>query len=173
MAVFFWGLILFFSAFLLHLIIWKLHMPKRQIKVLLIIYFCTLLIGLFCLWYFSLTLPVSELSRPVNFFEYFHIALLFIALTLSYIVTYSALEVDSPSLVMIMSIYHAGPDGLDKDVFDQTMSDEILVKPRLNDLITHKMAYMDGDKFKLANKGTLLVRIINCYRKLLKAGYGG
>ena len=99
--------------------------------------------------------------------------MVFIALTLGYIVTYSALEVDSPSLVMIMSIYNAGPDGLDKDIFDQTMTDEILVIPRLNDLIAHKMAYMDGDKFKLANKGILLVRTINCYRKLLKAGYGG
>lgn len=165
MRVLFWGIILFFLAFFLHLIIWKIRLPKRQIKMLLLIFFGVLILGFVTLW--NIPLKVLGLSVPSTIAEYLHIALFFTSLTLAYIVTYTALDVDSPSLVMVMNIANAGSEGLGKTAFEQTLTDDILVKPRLRDLVTSEVTYMDGDKYRLMPKGILLARIFVFYRKLM------
>ena len=97
----------------------------------------------------------------------------FVSLLLAYMITYTALEADSPSLVMVMTIGSAGPEGLDKKKFDRLMSDDTLIVPRIEDLVLDKMVYMDGDKYRLTPKGVLMARIFVFYRKLLGAPKGG
>jgi len=172
MKVLFWGLCLLVLAFLLHLVVWKVRLPKRQTKIMLIIFFVTLVTGSAFLW----THPAYSLfgiEAPGVWTEFLRIALLFTAFTLAYMITYSALEADSPSLVMVLSIARAGPEGLSKDVFFQQMTDDILIKPRVRDLLTDKMAYLDGDTYRLTPKGTLLAKIFVVYRSILGAGKGG
>ena len=167
MRVLLWGIILFFLAFLLHLIIWKIRLPKRQIRMLLLIFFGVLIVGFVNLWSVTLPIKVFKLSAPHTIAEYIHVALFFTSLTLAYIVTYTAIDVDSPSLVMVMNIANAGSEGLDKAAFDNAMTDDILVKPRVRDLVTSEITYMDGDKYRLTPKGILLARIFVFYRKLM------
>lgn len=173
MTVLIIGLALFFSAFSFHLLIWRIRIPNRQTKTLLFIFF-----GILALWLISSLLsPVifSQLGLPVpaNPYEYFHIALFFISLTLAYMITYSAIEVDSPSLVMVKIIADAGPEGLLKSKFEELMTEDILVKPRIRDLLRDKMVKLDGEVFSITPKGTNFVRIFIFYRKLLKAPLGG
>ena len=100
-------------------------------------------------------------------------SLFFISLALAYIISYSGVEADSPSLVMTLTIANAGPEGLDKKEFDKIMTNDILVKPRIRDLLLDKMAYKEGDKYKITPKGILFARIFIIYRKLLNAQKGG
>jgi hypothetical protein len=167
MRVLLWGCILFDLAFLLHVMLWKIRLPKRQIRMLVLIFFGVLIIGILSLWSFPLPLKALGLSAPYALPEYIHIALFFISLTLAYVVTYSAIEVDSPSMMMVMQIDSAGPDGMEKVAFAKTMTNDILVKSRIKDLITAELTYMDGDKYKLTPKGVVLARIFIFYRKLL------
>ena len=167
MKVVFWGSFLFFLAFTIHLIIWKIRKPKYQTKALLQIFFGVLISGILILWTNPLKIFNSILFSPENLPIYLHICLFFTSLTLAYIITYSALEVDSPSLVIVMIIANAGKNGLYKDVLDKSLTDDLLVKPRIEDLIRDKMVFMDGDKYKLAQKGSLFVSIFIFYRKLL------
>ena len=97
----------------------------------------------------------------------------YLSLLLAYMITYTALEADSPSLVMVMAISSAAPDGLDKTRFDQMMSDDTLIVPRIKDLVLDKMAYVDGEKYHLTPKGILMAQIFVFYRKLLAAPKGG
>lgn len=173
MLVFLYSLILFSMAFTLHLALWKIYLPKRQTKVLLQIFFGTLIVGILFLTNISSFVSVSGNLVPQKTSEYLHICLFFISLTLSYMITYSALEADSPTLVMVMTIEKAGQEGLDKKEFEQKLSDDILVKPRIKDLVTDKMAYLDGEKYKLTSKGVLFARIFIFYRRLLNAPKGG
>ncbi len=166
MKVLFWEVFLFCAAFLLHVFVWKIRLPKRQTKALLQIFGGTLLIGLCILWSAKFILQVG-ISIPGAVSEYLHIALFVISLTLAYMITYSALEADSPSLVMIMSIAQAGADGLEKTRFEQLMTDDILVIPRIHDLLRDKMVYVEGKKYKLTAKGALFARIFIVYRQLL------
>jgi len=59
MKVLFWGIFLFWAAFFVHVLVWKIHLPKRQTKTLLQIFFATLIVGLFTLWSAKCILPWS------------------------------------------------------------------------------------------------------------------
>jgi hypothetical protein len=110
---------------------------------------------------------------PNTLSEYLHILLFVTSLTLAYMVTYSALEADSPSLVMIISIANAGSNGLPKEQFEQLMTDEILIIPRMRDLLRDNLVYVEGEKYKLTSKGHVFVRIFIVYRHILNIAQKG
>lgn len=83
-------------------------------------------------------------------------------------VTYSALEADSPSLVMIMTIANSGNEGLTQKNFEKKINNDSLIMPRLKDILSEKLAYLDGDIYKLTSKGHIIARIFITYRKIVK-----
>jgi len=159
------GIVLFLVFFLFHLIMWKLHIPKNHIRTLLKILFFVLIIGTVFIKIFSII--------PNNFLQYLHICIFFIFLVLAYVVTYSAVSADSPSLVIVMAIAKSGSKGLDKEELYNILNDNLLVKPRVKDLINSKMAYLDGNNYKLTTLGKRFVEIFIFYRKLLNLPKGG
>jgi len=167
MRVLFWGLALFAGAFFSQLIIWKIRLPDRQSKTLLQIFCCIFLGGLFTIWFTGLVFQPLDIIPPQGLSEYLHVSLFFISFTFAYLITYSAIEVDSPSLIMILAIQKAGENGLTKEEFEQSNTDDILTLPRINDLAHDKIAYLQGNKYRLTPKGFLLARIFNSYRKVL------
>jgi len=172
MNVFLSGLFLLLLAFLIHLVVWKIRLPKRQTPALLWVFFDTYF---FAILFLELILPAQYHSSllPQNFLEYVHVFLFFTSFTLAYIITYSALEVDSPSLLIVKRIADAGPNGLDKDLLSSQLSDDILITPRIHDLFRDKMAVWKGGKIHLTSKGKWFVRIFIAYRMLLNAQWGG
>lgn len=167
MRVLFWGSALFILAFFIHFVLWKVGLPKRQLKTILQMFFVVLFVGILVLWILPINPIFWEITPPVNLPEYIQISLFFISLTLAYMITYTAIEADSPSLLIMSTIVNAGPNGLDKKCFDELMNDDVLVKPRVNDLDRDKMIYLDKDKYRLTPKGLLMTRIFIFYRKLL------
>jgi hypothetical protein len=156
------------------LIFWKIKLPKRQTKILLLIYFGVLIVGILILidilWFF----PEYKTFVLKSFLEYLHICFFYTSLTLAYMITYSAIEVDSPSLVMILKISEAGGTGIHKEKFDETMiNDDLFIKPRINDLINDRTIYLEGNKYKLKPKGFLMAWFFTFYRKMLNTGKGG
>jgi len=173
MRILFWGSALFVLAFLIHLVLWKIRVPKRQTKAILQIFFVVLLIGIIVLWNIPNDPVLWEITPPASLLEYIHISLFFISLTLAYMITYSAIEADSPSLVIMTTIANAEPKGLEKENFDKLMTDDKLVKPRIKDILLNKMAEMDGDKYVLTLKGTLFASIFIIYRKIMRMSRKG
>ena len=125
------SLVSFGLAILAHLIVWRIHLPRRQTRSLLIILFgvSALVIGS--------TFPASRagLIATVEYPALIQSALFCISMSLAYTITYSALEADSPTLVMIRAIADAGPEGFDKERLFQTMTGDVLVMPRIDDLL--------------------------------------
>lgn len=160
MYILFLGLSLFIIAFLLHFIIWKIRVPKRQTNTLLGIFLGVYLLDIFLF------------VRP-GFFECLYIFVLFISLTLAYIITYSAIEVDSPSLSLVMAFIKSGSVGLSRDDIFKFMSDKKLVISRISDLVRDKLIYKISEKYKLTRKGRNFILIFILYRKLLGAEKGG
>lgn len=173
MKVLFWGLMIFGLSFLLHFIIWKIHLPKKHTKALLQVFFFTLIACISILISFSLFSVKFRTIAPGGFKEYFHICLFFISLMLAYIVNYSALEVDSPSLTMVLDIAKRGDAGLGQEEIRLLMNDDLLVNPRISDLITNHMIYLKNDKYRLTYRGFLFARIFVFYRRLLNLPKGG
>ncbi len=166
MRVLFWGFSIFCLGFLLHMMVWRIRLPKRQTKVLLQILFGTLM-GVGGVLLVSPEIDVFGIAVSVSAIEFAHVVLFYTALSLSYMITYSALEADSPSLVMVVSIAMAGKDGLDKEDFHSKLNDDVLVRPRVMDLVLDKMAYIDGEKICLTPKGVILAKIFTAYRNLM------
>ena len=174
MSVLFYGLFLIIVAFLTQVFIWKIHLPRNHTKVLLQIFFGTLIVGILIFLRFRTYIIFFGISPPATVYEYLQLTFLFLSLTMAYITTYSALEVDSPSLVMVMKIAKAGSNGLKKESFEHEMDDGILVVPRIRDLITGGMTNLDEGRYKLTPKGVLVSRIFIAYRKLMnRNGKGG
>ena len=157
-----YGLTLFFVAFFVHLAAWKIHLPKKQTKVLLVVFFGILIIGVLLFLKHGMAI-----SACIN------LIFMYTALALAYITTYSAVEVDSPSLVMTMKIAKEGKAGLGIDSFNKQISNDVLVIPRLKDLLKAGFAYLENGKYKLTPKGLFMARIFKVYRKLLKREKGG
>jgi hypothetical protein len=173
MIILFWGSALFVFAFLLHLMLWKIRVPKRQTKAILQIFLAVLFIGIIILWNMPNDSVLWQIALPVGLLEYIHIVLFFISLKLAYMITYSAIEADSPSLVIMMAIANAEPKGLEKKDFDELMTDDKLVKPRIKDILLNKMAEIVGDKYVLTPKGAVFVGIFIIYRKIMKISRKG
>ncbi len=173
MSVLLYGILLFFLAFISHFFIWEIHLPKNHTGVLLGIYSGVLVIGIFLLRLYGRGIVIFGIHTLSGTAEYVHLCLLYASLTFAYITTYSGIEVDSPSLVIVMDISLAGSDGLPKEKLEQTMNDDLLVKPRVKDLVSGGMAYVEKDKYRLTAKGLFLISIFNFYRRLLHLGKGG
>lgn len=174
MSVLLTGLALFVLSFLIHIVIWKVHMPGRQTRALLRIFFVTPAAGLTALWFYHSFF--TRLGLPVlsGYFEFLHTFLLHTSLALAYITTYSGMEVDSPSLVMTKMVAEAGEEGLPEEDFFASLSDDILVKPRVRDLLRDELAHLEDGKYRISPKGARIARIFLFYRKLLNvSGKGG
>jgi hypothetical protein len=167
-----WGMVLLGVAFLIHIVVWKIHLPQRQTRALLVIFFGTLLVGLVLLGS-AQYLWRAQFPTPETLPEYLHIALFVTAFTLAYIITYSALEADSPSLVMILRIAAAGASGLPKEHFERQMTDELLIMPRIRDLLRDRLVSTEAGKYHLTPKGVLFARIFIVYRRILNISQKG
>jgi hypothetical protein len=167
-----WGLFIFIIGLSLHFLVWKVHLPKRQVKTFLQIFFLVLFFFLLGLIWAGKVFPSSSIL-PHGIWELVHISVLTISIILAYMMSYPGIEGDSPSLVIVIAISNAGPEGLEKTILKQNLNDDLLVRPRVRDLLLDKMAYSKGGKYFLTTKGKVMARIFIFYRNLLYLPKGG
>lgn len=159
MSVLFYGILTFFIALLIHLMVWRICLPKKNRALILAnIFFWTLVLG------------AIVLKGIPGYLDYI---VLYCCLAAAYIVSYPAMEADSPSLEIVRDIAGAGGSGLDKSELYRIMSDEILVVARIEDLLADDLIRIDSGKYVLTSKGRFLAGIFVRFRKLLNAAKGG
>ncbi len=161
------------AAFAIHLVAWRVRVPERQTRAVLAIFFGTLATALLLLPVLAASWPALRIPVPVPMPSYLSISGFVTAVTLAYMITYSAVEVDSPSLVMVLAIDRAGPGGLPESEFDQGMSDALLVEPRIRDLLRDGLIREEDGLYRLTPKGVRMARLFIRHRWLLGAGKGG
>jgi hypothetical protein len=171
MATLLWGGAAVLLAFAIHVVVWRIRVPQRQTRALLLIFFGTL----FALLVGLAALPGGEspLPLPHHTSEFVQIVLFGTACALGYVITYSAVEADSPTLVMIRAIAAAGPDGLPEQQFQAEMGDDLLIQPRLDDLVRDEMLVLSDERYQFTPKGRRFIGIFLRFRRLLTMGKGG
>lgn len=160
MGILLYGLLAFILAFLIHVLIWKIRVPKANQTVVLLEIFSGVLTA--AILVFHMVLP-----------DLLEFVFLYGSLTLAYITSYSAIEVDSPSLTMVLNIANEMPGGMPQEKFTALMTNELLVVPRLNDLVGDKMVRLEKGKYQITAKGRFLIEGILFFRKLLKTSEKG
>lgn len=173
MAAFFYGSLVFAFSLALHVCLWRIRVPKRQTKTLLMLFFGVLAAGSGILGLYPEQICIFNLRPPVSAVDYVQIWLYVGSLILAYMITYSAVEADSPSLSIILLIHAAGPSGLATEQIEKQLDDKILVEPRIRDLLIDEMAEEDRGCYRLKTKGILMARLFSAYRRIMGVGKGG
>jgi len=161
MSVFFATTLLIGSLFMVHLVWWRLALPRRQRAALLVLFF----VG-------SLTLaPVAGVVlgkigvEPLSWIQWLNVALAVVAFTLAYVVTYSALEADSPTLSLVRHIAAAGASGVREEELATFMASRPFVGARLSALLEEGMIHEREGRIHLAEHPYTLFRLVLLHRE--------
>lgn len=151
---------LFGVAFLFHLLWWKIRLPKRQLPTLfkwLVLFFPLGLGGLSAvgLW------PTSWLLSPASAL----VGLIYLALTITYVITYSALEGDSPTLSLMRWIA-SHPNGVSESELDVFMASRPFIQARLKALDDDGLTELRGNRVFIKGRPSLFFRVVLSWRTI-------
>lgn len=163
MSVLISGSLLFAIAFLVHLIVWRWRYPRNPIKTLVLLFGTVALTGIIFL----------SLRASYTAVQYAHIALFFFSLFTCYLITYSAIEADSPSLVIVLLVAKCGKEGMPSERIKEAMGNDLLIEPRIKELAQAGLVDLSGLTYKINAKGRLLLLPFIIYRNFLGLGKGG
>lgn len=152
------SLLLFF--FLIHVLLFRFVPVLRKTFVLVLLSFVVFGIGvglgpLVPLWNTLFPKSLSEILLLLQFH---------IFMTFTYIICYSAIEQQSPSLMIIKRVHAAGINGSSVEAIKALVDDKFLIEQRIDPIVQSKMATRSGDDLILLPRGKLLSTIFSVYR---------
>ena len=164
--------VIFFCSFIAQLVIWRIRRPVKQRRAIALIFG-----GLFIFAVFFSTRTWRMLSQQmvdITFWaDLFQLTLCYTALVCAYITTYSAVEVDSPSLTMIRMIADAGKQGISRDDFLARIRQYSFLDPRIDDLLREGLIASAQDRLVITRTGRRFVAFFVFLRRVLNTGKGG
>ena len=160
----------FIAAILVHLCIWHIRVPKRQIPVLLLVLFAVLPIGLVL---GTIPSPLTARIGALEDWERLHMALVYTAMALAYVVAYSPLEHRSPSMAILTFVADAKQKGCTLEEIGGILKTAHPVGVRLDDMVIAKMATKADGVYRLTTKGRLWAQVFFWWLKVLGRGKGG
>jgi hypothetical protein len=155
MKIFVTSVALLLLSFGIHLIIWRFRLPQHHIKSLLIIFGVV-----FSLWAFGAAI------YSFGLFEIFHVALFYSSMALSYVITYSAVEADSPTLSLIRFLAEAKDNGRSVSEVSQFMARRPFARARLAALVLSGLIREESARFIAVGRQPLSFRVVLGFRKL-------
>jgi hypothetical protein len=162
-----------FLYWMCHVIWFRVAWPRSPLRSLL-----GLLIGgavVYCvlvLWLASLR-PLW-IIQVLGESPYFWLGLLmYVVSVLAYIVVYSGVEVESPSLRIILFIAEGPGGAMSYETLLGLFNNERVILPRLDDMVRSGLIVTRNGKYVLTPPGERLATIFRFYRGLLGRGMGG
>jgi hypothetical protein len=160
-AVLISGLALLAIALAIHVIWWRLKVPRRQPFMLAMLLLSVAVCGFAVIY--AADLFSGELPLPRILLAF----LLYGSGGVVYLIFFSAMEEDSPSLTLIRLISEAGPRGVHRDELMRVIERHSYIKVRIDMMVSDGMAVETPAGLRLASQGLWLSRIVLFYRKLL------
>jgi hypothetical protein len=173
MKILLWGTPIFVILLAVHLVLWRIYLPRRQVRTVLALLLGGSTMGLWALasWPESWALPGGQPRLTAS--ELSQVGVYLLALTFSYLITYTAIEADSPSLVITSAIASTDAVGLTQNELYRRLDDELLILPRVEDLVRDGWVRCEAGRYRLTGKGLMFARLFGAYRRLLGLGKGG
>ena len=161
MSVFVGIALLLGTLFAVHLVWWRIALPRRQRPVLL---------GLFLIGGLALAPIVALLLGwlgfgALSFVQWLNVGLAVLAFALAYVVTYSALEADSPTLSLVRHIASSGADGVREEELREFMASRPFVGARLSALVEEGMVHEREGRIHLAEHPYTLFKLVLLHRE--------
>jgi hypothetical protein len=163
------AVVLLGSAFLVHWLVWRLAMPRRQTAALLAIFLAVLAVGI-PLAVRGIPAPELALHGP---WECLHVAIVHVAVALAYVVVYSALEERSPSMTILSFVNEAGAAGRSREEIARVLRGASPVEIRLDAAVRDRMLAETGGLCTLTPKGRAWASSYEWLRNFLGFTRGG
>lgn len=151
-------------AFVLHLTLWRWRLPKAQLKALLVI---------FAVVWAVVALPVlagfvgngSLAAGWLVGFLYF--CLIYWSAAFCYMITYSAMEGDSPTLSLTRHLHRRGEEGVSHEEIEDFFRQRPFVGARVKALVTDDIFVEEEGGYRLSPGSYLFFRVILGYRRVV------
>jgi hypothetical protein len=158
------------SSFIVHWLLWRIQIPKRQSAWLLTVFMSVMLAA----WALC-SRPFIEargwgLEWPLQFI---HMGVFHVAMTLGYIVAYSAIEEQSPSMALLTWIADAGAFGRNREEVVQRLCQSSPIDNRLQAMLRDRMITMSGDSYTLTGKGRRWAFVFTLWSRVAHIPRGG
>ena len=151
-------------AFCAHLLLWRLRVPKSQLKALLIIFFLVWVIV-------SVLLLAGAIgamtAHGFYFVGFLYFCLIYWSAALCYVITYSAMEGDSPTLSLTRHLHRRGDEGVSHEEIEEFFRQRPFVGARVKALITDNIFIEEQGGYRLSPGRYLFFRVILGYRRIV------
>jgi uncharacterized membrane protein len=162
------GIGLFATAFLFHIVLWHVSLPKRHTTTLLFLFGGAYIAGLLILF-----LSPLHYLIPASFCDLLILTIFYLALSLSYVCFYSIVEEDSPSLEIVRIVHEAGNAGVERVALDAYFQTGNIVNARLRAGVNGGLFSKSDGNYVLTAKGRLFAEVFAATAKLLTLEKGG
>jgi hypothetical protein len=173
MAVTFLGIFCFLFSLAVHILFWKFLPRSRRLRLLAPVFLFSFFVFINLIYFSAKFIPALASFLPRDVYSAARILLLFLLFTAAYIATYPGLEIDSPSLALVYFIYCSGSEGFDKQRLASCVGDDVLVIPRINDLVSSGLVIKKDGRYLITSLGKVFIGIFIFYRRSIKLPKGG
>lgn len=167
------GMALFMLAFVVHVAWWRHGRPQRSGQTLIMLMLTVIGAGWLIVLAVAKLWPGAALLLPGGLIAFAHALLVALAIAAAYVMTYPAIEVESPTLVIVDAIAKGGSAGVDVTELRGKLDDGVLVLPRVRDLLDEGLVVLEDGRYRPTAKGLALARLFAGWRDLIGAGKGG
>lgn len=162
--IIYYGFAFFFSALLLHILIWRFRRPKNDVALLFAIFLglpAVLCGGLISVLYLGFLVSLLTMLDLVLVF------ILHASLSLAYIANYPAATAHSPSLAILLMVGASEQGRLSAEEIQGLYSTRHTIIQRVEDLEVYGMLARKGHSFFLKPAARIIIGVYIIYRKLL------
>jgi hypothetical protein len=168
MQIILFAMVLFIAAFAIHWLLWRIWLPRRQV------------LCLFCLFegiFFVATCLICAVPHVALYFAGFwgwlQLAMFYEGAALAYIIIYSGLEQNSPSMTVVQFVAGAAEQGRSPQELYNLFGSQRLVDERIDSLLASKLIEPKGAGYALTKQGLFWAQLFRAYRKLFHLEPGG
>ncbi|MDD5109049.1 MAG: hypothetical protein PHC29_06035 [Candidatus Omnitrophica bacterium] len=151
MGILCFSVVLVIAAIVLHLILLKLkfRLPSNPLIAIILIFFFVLVAG----FTISFFLRNEYNFLPNSIWEYLQVLIFYFPVMLSYVITYVALEDDSPSMTIARFVEQAKEKGRSRSQIMQIITNEALILPRIKIMLKDGWIEYKNGQYLATKKG--------------------
>jgi hypothetical protein len=146
-------------CFLIHLVLWRIRRPAKQKSALIKIFFLPLI--------FPFALLFTEGNWNLHWIEFGYLAALHFAITFSYLVSYTLIEADGPTFLILLALDSRAQQGMTATALSEIVTDDLFIKHRLDGMVSDRLVRADGDRYTLTSKGEKVLTFFTFPRRLM------
>ena len=151
-------------SFVIQIILWKIKIPKYQSIIILVIFiinFIVLYVPFYLIFCNNFFLEKKFLAELIQ------VTIFYFGFTGAYLITFTAVEKDSPTIVLMMNIFTKGKKGISIKKIYSIITDYEFIKLRLDDLLFSKLIIYKKKKYFITKKGKKIIKLMYVFQKLI------